>query len=78
MPHFVASGYTSLRALPAPRHLPSMGHWLIYHGGVRRRPRVRALAAFLVELFKSQQPMPAAAAMLKSKEESRRPPKRSR
>ena len=48
MPH--GEGDPALRRVPAPRAMPPMALWLLYHEDLRRSPRVRAAAAFVDEV----------------------------
>ncbi|WP_426954512.1 LysR family transcriptional regulator [Muricoccus radiodurans] len=43
----VAEADPALRRVPAPRAMPAMPLWLLYHEDLRRSPRVRAAVAFV-------------------------------
>jgi DNA-binding transcriptional LysR family regulator len=47
LPCIAAEGDPALRRLPAPRAMPVLPLWLLYHEDLRRSPRVRAAVAFV-------------------------------
>jgi DNA-binding transcriptional LysR family regulator len=51
LPCFVGEGDPALRRVPAPRAMPPMTLWLLYHEDLRRSPRVRAAVAFIDEVI---------------------------
>jgi DNA-binding transcriptional LysR family regulator len=51
LPCFVGERDPALRRVPAPRAMPSMTLWLLYHEDLRRSPRVRAAVAFIDEVI---------------------------
>ncbi len=55
LPCLVAERDPALRRVPAPRAMPVMALWLVYHEDLRRSPRVRAAAAFVVEAIATRQ-----------------------
>jgi DNA-binding transcriptional LysR family regulator len=55
LPCLVAERDPALRRVPAPRAMPVMTLWLVYHEDLRRSPRVRAAAAFVIEAVAARQ-----------------------
>lgn len=55
LPCLVAERDPTLRRVPAPRAMPVMALWLVYHEDLRRSPRVRAAAAFVTEAIAARQ-----------------------
>jgi DNA-binding transcriptional LysR family regulator len=51
LPCFVGEGDPALRRVLAPRAMPPMPLWLLYHEDLRRSPRVRAAVAFIDEVI---------------------------
>lgn len=47
LPCFAGEGDPALRRVPAPRAMPPVALWLLYHEDLRRSPRVRAAVAFV-------------------------------
>ncbi|WP_165982267.1 LysR family transcriptional regulator [Dankookia rubra] len=50
LPCLTGEGDPALRRVPAPRAMPAMPLWLLYHEDLRRSPRVRAAVAFVDEV----------------------------
>lgn len=48
---FAGEGDPALRRVPAPRAMPPVPLWLLYHEDLRRSPRVRAAVAFIDEVI---------------------------
>lgn len=48
---FSAEPDPALRRLPAPRGMPPVGLWLVYHEDLRRSPRLRAALGFVEEVI---------------------------
>jgi DNA-binding transcriptional LysR family regulator len=51
LPCFVGERDPALRRVPAPRAMPPMTLWLLYHEDLRRSPRVRAAVTFIDEVI---------------------------
>lgn len=55
LPRYVAAGDPALVEVPLREHLPERDLWLLTRRDLKRVPRVKAVADYLVELFRREQ-----------------------